>query len=200
MSKAYDISIKYKTYLESKGINTPKRKAYFLARCYAESKLIPQRESLYYTTVAKARAAFKSPFANKTDDFVAGYLKDSVKMANYVSANRMGNGDEKSGDGYKFRGGGFLQNTGKNEMKILTARTGVDFYSNPDLLKEEVNALVAAVDYWNRLGLSYYADRDDLDTICDLINMGKKTAKMGDANGYAETLQYYNSIKKEFKV
>ena len=98
----------------------------------------------------------------------------------------MGNGDESSGDGWKFRGGGLLQHTGKNEYKVLTARTGIDYVSHPELLNNEADALIAAIDFWNRLGLSNLADKDDLDSISDLINIGRKTNTYGDANGFAD--------------
>lgn len=172
---ALELSKKYKTLLDQKGINTPIRLAHFFAQLDHESNLVAKRESLYYTTVESARATFKTPFKGKTDTFVNSYLKNSIRMANYVYANRMGNGNEASGDGYKNRGGGYMQHTGADEMKILKDRTGIDFVSNPDLLKEEPNAMIAAIDFWNRKGLSRFADRDDLDGISDLINIGRLT-------------------------
>ncbi|SHE79004.1 glycoside hydrolase family 19 protein [Chryseobacterium takakiae] len=197
MKTSFELSRKYKTLLDKKGINTSIRLAHFFAQLDHESNLLPKRESLYYTTIENARAVFRTPFKNKTDAFVSSYLKSSVKMANYVYANRMGNGNEASGDGYKYRGGGYMQHTGFDEMKILKERTGIDFVSNPDLLKEEVNAFIAAIDFWNRKGLSSFADKDDLDGISDLINMGRLTVKYGDSNGFKkrkERLNYYKTI------
>lgn len=194
---AFELSKKYKSFLDKKGINTPIRLAHFFAQLDHESNLIPKRESLYYTTIENARATFKTPFKGKTDVFVNSYLKNSVKMANYVYANRMGNGNEASGDGYKNRGGGYMQHTGADEMKTLKARTGIDFVSNPDLLKEEANAMIAAIDFWNRRGLSNFADKDDLDGISDLINIGRLTVTYGDGNGFKkrkEKLNYYKTV------
>ena len=195
--KTFELSKKYKSLLDKKGINTPIRLAHFFAQLDHESNLVPKRESLYYTTIENARATFKTAFKGKTDLFVNSYLKNSVKMANYVYANRMGNGNEASGDGYKNRGGGYMQHTGADEMKILKARTGIDFVSNPDLLKEEANAMIAAIDFWNRRGLSSFADKDDLDKISDLINIGRLTVTYGDANGFKkrkEKLNYYKTV------
>lgn len=194
---AFELSKKYKSLLDKKAINTPIRLAHFFAQLDHESNLVPKRESLYYTTNENARATFKTPFKGKTDVFVNSYLKNSIKMANYVYANRMGNGNEASGDGYKNRGGGYMQHTGADEMKILKARTGIDFVSNPDLLKEEENAMIAAIDFWNRRGLSSFADKDDLDGISDLINIGRLTVTYGDANGFKkrkEKLNYYKTV------
>ncbi len=195
--KGFELSKKYKSLLDKKGINTPIRLAHFFAQLDHESNLVPKRESLYYTTIENARATFKTPFKGKTDVFVNSYLKNSIKMANYVYANRMGNGNEASGDGYKNRGGGYMQHTGADEMKILKARTGIDFVSNPDLLKEEANAMIAAIDFWNRRGLSSFADKDNLDGISDLINIGRLTVTYGDANGFKkrkEKLNYYKTV------
>lgn len=194
---AFKLAQKYKMLLDKKGINTPIRLAHFFAQLDHESNLIPKRESLYYTAIENARATFKTPFKGKTNIFVNSYLKNSVKMANYVYANRMGNRDEASGDGYKNRGGGYMQHTGADEMKILKARTGIDFVSNPDLLKEEANAMIAAIDFWNRRDLSSFADQDDLDRISDLINIGRLTVTHGDANGFKkrkEKLNYYKTV------
>lgn len=196
---ALELSNKYKTLLNRNGINTPLRLAHFFAQLDHESNLVPKRESLYYTKIVQVRDAFKSPFRGKSDSFVNSYLKNSVKMANYVYANRMGNGNEASGDGYKNRGGGYMQHTGADEMKILKARTGIDFVSNPDKLKEEADAMIAAIDFWNRRGLSNLADRDDLDGISDLINIGRRTEVYGDANGFTDRnnkLKYYKTVFK----
>jgi putative chitinase len=195
--KGLELSKKYKTLLDKKEIDTPIRLAHFFAQLDHESNLVPNRESLYYTSIENARAIFKTPFKGRTDVFVNSYLKNSVKMANYVYANRMGNGNEASGDGYKNRGGGYMQHTGADEMKILKTRTGIDFVSNPDLLKVEANAMIAAIDFWNRKGLSSFADQDDLDGISDLINIGRLTTSYGDANGFKkrkEKLNYYKII------
>ena len=200
MSRAFELSTKYKTVLDKGGINTPRRLAHFWAQMDHESNLVSKRESLYYTKVANARGAFYTPFKGKSDTFVTGYLKDSVKMANYVYANRMGNGDVKSGEGFKYRGGGFLQHTGKDEYRILEARLGIDFVANPDLILEEPNAILAAIDGWNRRGLSRYADLDDIDTISDIINIGRSTKIYGDANGFADRLKKYKAYKIEFKA
>ena len=199
MATALSLSKKYKTLLKKHRIDTPLRLAHFFAQLDHESNLTPQRESLYYTKIAGARATFKTPFRGKTDAFVLSYLKNSEKMANYVYANRMGNGNEASGDGFKNRGGGFMQHTGANEMKVLKARTGVDFVSNPNLLEDEVNAMIAAIDYWNRLGLSNLADQDDIDGISDLINIGKETATYGDSNGFSDRLKKSQIYKQVFK-
>jgi putative chitinase len=112
----------------------------------------------------------------------------------------MDNGNEASGDGWKYRGGGFLQHTGKAEYKILKDRTGIDYVSNPELLNNEADALIAALDYWTRLNLNNYADKDNLDAISDLINIGRITQAYGDSNGFTDRKNKLIKYKAEFKA
>lgn len=200
MSTGLELSKKYKTRLDLGGIDTPIRLAHFFAQIDHESGLKPVRESLYYTKVSGARSAFYTPFKGKTDAFIQGYLKNSVKMANYVYANRMGNGNEASGDGFKYRGGGYLQHTGKNEYTILTKNLKVNYVDSPDLLINEADAMIAAIDGWNRRNLNPFADDDDLDAISDIINIGSRTKAYGDANGFPDRKKKLDFYKKEFKV
>lgn len=190
---------KYKSLFDEAEVNTPLRKQHFITQIDAESKLVSKRESLYYKTIAGLRNAFKTPFKGKTDAFVSQYLKNTEKCANYVYANREGNGNEKSGDGHKYRGGGFLQNTFKNGYKKLTEDTGIDFLGNPNLIIIEENAIIAALNYWTENNLNELADQDNLDSISDIINIGHKTRAVGDANGYIhrkECLKKWKAIIK----
>lgn len=193
-----NLNIKYKSLLNSYGINSPLRLAHFFAQIHHESNLELQRESCYYKTIEGLRKTFKSPFSGKSDAFVKQYLKNSEKCANYVYANRMGNGSEASGDGFKYRGGGFLQNTGKNMYAVLTRETKVDFISNPDLILLEANAMICALWFWKKHNINILADNDDLDAISDQINIGRDTVKIGDANGYQHRKQLLTHYKSEF--
>ena len=195
--KEIDISVKYKSLFSKYEINTPLRKAHFMAQIDAESGLKPSRESLYYTKVDRLREIFRRPFKNKSDSFIAGYIKNSEKLANYVYANRMGNGNESSGDGFKYRGGGFIQLTGKDNYKKLSKDTGIDYVSKPELLETEADALISAMWFWKKNNLNKYADGDCLDHISDIINIGRITSKVGDANGYKhrkDLLEHYKKI------
>lgn len=176
---------RYKTLLDKYGVNTPIRIAHFMAQIEHESGLVPKRESLYFTSIDGLRKTFYSPFKNKTDSFVKSFLRNSEHCANYVYANRGGNGDQSSGDGFKYRGGGLIQNTFKNGYKWLTDKTGIDFLNNPDLILVEANAMICALEFWKENGLNAHADKDDLDAVSDKINIGRLTEKEGDSNGYA---------------
>lgn len=175
---------KYKTLLSNHGISTPLRLAHFMAQIDHESGLVSKRESLYFKSIDGLRNTFYTPFKNKTDSFVKSYLRNSEHCANYVYANRGGNGGSSTGDGFKYRGGGLIQNTFKNGYSWLTEKTGIDFVSNPDLILDEANAMLCAILFWNENHISQYADKDDLDAVSDAINLGRQTEREGDSNGY----------------
>ncbi len=175
---------KYRTLFEDYGVNTPLRLAHWYAQMEHESNLTPQRESLFFTTILGLRKTFFSPFKGKSDSFVSQYLRNTEKCANYVYANRMGNGSESSGDGFKYRGAGFIQITGKNNFKKLSDYTAIDYISRPNLLENEADAVISALWYWKVNKLNRFADLDSLDALSDLINIGRITKAYGDSNGF----------------
>jgi len=191
---------KYNKLFNNYGLTSGLRTAHFMAQLEHESGLKPRRESLYFKTIEGLRATFKTPFKNKPDSFVKKYLKDSVKCANYVYANREGNGNEASGDGFKYRGGGLIQNTHKNGYQRLKDKTGIDFVANPDFILEEEKAVLAALIFWQDNNLNRYADRDDLDAVSDIINIGRKTEKEGDANNYVHRKECLEKWKQILKI
>ena len=176
---------KYQSLLNSYHVNTPLRIAYFMGNIEAENVAgTPKRESLYYKTIDSLRKTFYTPFKGKSDAFVSQYLKNTEKCANYVYANRGGNGNEASGDGFKYRGGGGFQTTFFNGYLKLAKDTRIPFDKNPDLILEEANFIISALEYWKNNNLNQYADADNLDAIADIINIGHRTVKIADANGY----------------
>ena len=191
-----DFKTKYKTLLNAYGIYTKLRYDHFMAQIEHESGLQPKRESLYYKTVEGARRVFKTPFENKSDDFVKQYLFNSEKMANYVYANRMGNGGVESGDGFKFRAGGFIGVTGRANFLVMSKDTRIDFMKDPDIINTEANALIASLWYWQKANLNKHADNDDLEAISDIINIGKPTKTQGDSNGFKHRKELYAKYKK----
>jgi putative chitinase len=112
-------------------INTPLRLAHFLAQCGHESggfKAVS--ENLNYGAKGLS-TIFKKYF---TPESAKEFERKPEKIANVVYANRMGNGPQASGEGWKFRGRGYLQITGKSNYSALTKDTGIDFLENPDLI------------------------------------------------------------------
>ena len=159
---------KYKTLFETNGINTPLRIAHFMAQIEHESNLKPIAENLNYRASGLIRV-FRKYF---TDIEAINYANKPERIANRVYANRMGNGDEKSGEGFLYRGRGFLQITGKINYFQLANDTDIDCLNNPDILLQEVNAIVSAIWFWNKKGLNKFADKDDVLTITKRINGG----------------------------
>lgn len=163
-----DLATKYKSLLNSYGINTKLRLAHFFAQIEHESGLKPIAENLNYSANG-LRKTFGKYF---TDLEAIKYQRKPELIANRVYANRMGNGNEASGDGFKFRGRGFIQITGKNNYILLSKDTRIDFLNNPDLLLIEANAMISALWFWNKNNLNIWADKDDINTITKKINGG----------------------------
>ena len=99
----------------------------------------------------------------------------------------LGNTPEKDGDGYTYRGRGFIQLTGKANYKAFSKECGIDFVANPDLVAKEPYDCLSAGWFWNRKGLNTYADIDDIRTITKKIN--------GGYNGYDGRVLWLNKCK-----
>jgi len=160
---------KYKTLLASYGVNTPLRKAHFFSQIDYESGLKPISENLNYSSKGLAKT-FPKYFP--TPALANAYQRKPEKIANRVYANRMGNGNEKSGEGWKYRGRGFLQITGKENYFRLANDTDIDCLKNPEMLLEESNAMISALWFWKIKGLNSLADKDDIERITFRINGG----------------------------
>jgi len=170
---------KYKSLFNSYQVNTPLRIAHFMAQIDHESGLKPISENLNYS-YDRLLVIFKSDFDTNKDRvlsnvekaFAETIAKKPILIGNFVYANQNGNGSVSSGDGYKFRGRGFIQITGKDNYLVLSKDTRIDFMSNPDLLLQESNAMISALWFWNKKGLNTFADKDDILTITKRINGG----------------------------
>ena len=160
---------KYKSLLNSYQVNTQLRIAHFMAQIEHESNLKPVSENLNYSAEG-LMITFKKYFPNPT--MANFYAKKPIKIANRVYADRMGNGNETSGDGYKFRGRGFIQITGKSNYLVLSKDTKINCYNNPDLLLEEANSMISALWFWQKNKLNDLADKNDIVGITKKINGG----------------------------
>lgn len=159
---------KYKSLFNRYQIITKLRISHFMAQIDHESHLKAIEENLNYSKEGLLKIFSK--YFNSTSAEL--YKRNPEKIANKVYANRMGNGDEKSGDGWKYRGRGFIQLTGKKNYELLSKDTGIDFLNNPNLLLIEANAMLAALWFWKRNNISIFADRDDIISVTKLINGG----------------------------
>jgi putative chitinase len=147
--------------MENFGVNTPLRLAHFLAQCGHESGGFRlTQENLNYSAKG-LMGTFKKYFtkSDKTPDVAkaALYERKPEKIANLVYASRMGNGPEASGEGYKFRGRGYIQLTGKQNYTAFDLAVEDDILANPDLVSSK-HALSSAAWFWKKNGLSLIAD------------------------------------------
>lgn len=185
---AQELAKKYKTLLNKYKVNTPLRLAHLFGQAKVESDLKPVVENMNYSAVGLTKTFSKyfptMAIANK-------YAHNPIAIANKVYANRMGNGDEESGDGYNFRGKGLLQITGKENYKQLSKDTEIDFLNNPDLLLDEASSMVALLWFWQKMNLNALADKDDCLAITKKIN--------GGTHGYDQRLKYTEEYKEIFK-
>ncbi len=152
-------------------INTSLRQAQFIAQIAHESgSLRYNTENLNYSAKALL-AVFGKYFP--TQEEADAYARQPEKIASRVYANRMGNGDEASGDGWKFRGRGLIQLTGHDNYQQLTNAFDQDFISNPDPVADNPEyAVGAATWFWDSRDLNTYADQDDIRAITKRINGG----------------------------
>ena len=119
--------------LKAFDINTPTRIAAFVAQAAHESKNFTDlEEDLWYTTPERIRQMW--PNRVPTLSAAAELLRQPQKLANRVYSNRLGNGDESSGDGWKYRGRGLFQLTGRSNYMAAGAGLGADYKTNPDLV------------------------------------------------------------------
>ena len=160
---------KYKTILYTYGINTHLRMCHFLTQISHESGLKPISENLNYSS-ERLRQIFPKYFISKAD--ANKYANQPQRIANIVYANRMGNGSVNSGEGWKYRGRGFIQITGKENYFRLHIDTDLDCVKNPDLLLTEENAMLSACWFWKLKGLNSLADKNDILSITKKINGG----------------------------
>jgi putative chitinase len=141
------------------GITTPARQAAFLAQLAHESaELRRTQENLNYSW-ERLRKVFPRYF--RTDPEAQAYGRQPERIANRVYANRMLNGDETSGDGWRFRGRGPIQVTGRENYRKSGQALGINLESDPDRLLDPSVGCMAAAWYWHSRGLNALADADD---------------------------------------
>lgn len=182
-----DLWNKYKTLLETNGVDSPLRLAHLFAQLEHESGLKSKKENLNYSA-KRLLEVFPKYFKSLTE--ATPFYGNPKAIANRVYANRMGNGNEGSGEGFKYIGRGFLQITGKDNYKNLSEDTGIDFINQPDLLLEEANSMIAALWFWTKIDGNALADEDNLTKITKRIN--------GGVNGFQHRKQLLIKYKELF--
>ena len=170
-------------------INTPERIAGFISQCAHESggfKFVV--ENLNYSAAA-LRTVFGKYF---TDDAQANiYARHPEKIANKVYASRIGNGNEASGDGFKYRGRGLIQITGKDNYVAFFNAVRMDSLSDPALVESPSLAALSAGWYWDTRHLNALADAKDIIGMTKRIN--------GGTNGLDDRQMKYAKLMDQFK-
>lgn len=165
---------------EAAGLTTPRRIRHFLARILVETGgLRAIEENLVYSAKRLTQvwpSRFKTLAAAKPYEF------QPEKLANFVYGGRMDN--DQPGDGWRFRGGGMLQTTGRSGYRTL------DLEANPEALRQPVPAFASAVKEWARRGCNALADHDDVAAVCKAIN--------GGTNGLADQRDWLARAAKLF--
>jgi putative chitinase len=163
-------------------INTELRIEHFLAQIAHESgDLNSVSENLNYSAAGLCQT-FRKYFPSLA--IAQPYHRQPIRIANKVYANRMDNGDEDSGDGWRYRGAGLIQLTGRKNHSVFAEFFGIPLEQFGDWVRLPEGACRSAARFWQLNGCNQLADADDLDGISDAINIGRQTEKYGDAIGF----------------
>lgn len=163
-------------------INTPQRVAAFIAQCAHESGgFRVLKENLNYRAVT-LRKVFPKYFPN--DQIAAQYAGKQEMIANKVYANRMGNGDEDSGDGFRYCGRGLIQLTGKQNYQNFADSIETPVEDIPEYLATFEGAVQSACWFWENNNLNQWADSGDILTLTKRIN--------GGTIGLEDRIKHYN--------
>ncbi len=172
-------------------INSPLRLAHFLAQCGHESGgFKATQENLNYSAKG-LMGTFKKYFP--TEDIANAYQRNPQKIANKVYANRMANGDEASGDGYKFRGRGYIQLTGKDNYTQFGRAIEENITSNPDVVSGKY-ALLSAAWFWSKNGLNKLADGGATDAVVTSITKRVNGGTIGLPDRIKHFKEYYHLL------
>lgn len=171
----------------SRGLNTLNRRASFLAQCAHESSQFTLVSENMNYSAARLREVFPKYFP--TMQLANQYARKPQMIGNRVYANRMENGPESSGDGWKFRGRGFIQLTGKRNYRLCGKNLGLDLLEDPDYVaRSPIGSIETSIWFWVVNDLNSYADRNDIKGQTYRIN--------GGYNGLDERLRYYEKVKQ----
>jgi putative chitinase len=156
-------------------ISSPARQACWIGQCGHEcGNFRIMEENLNYRAPTLLKLFPRTPKRawGFTPEEAAAYEKQPVRIANRIYSNRMGNRDEASGDGWRFRGAGFLQLTGHSNFWHASQALGEDFVMQPELVRTPKYAAMTAGWFWQTHRLNQYADSGDYLTLTKRINGG----------------------------
>lgn len=168
------------------GCDTPKRMAGLIGQMAHETQALTRfQENLNYTSADRIKAVFGARV--KCDPELL--VRDPERLANHVYAGRFGNGNEASGDGFKFRGRGGFHLTFRSNYRISASRIGIGIEIDPDLVLLPDGAALTALEYFERNDMAAHADDDDVIALSKIVNLGNPNAR-GTPHGLQERVSY----------
>ena len=168
-------------------VNTLLRLSHFLAQCGHESaNFRAVKENLNYSAEGLNKT-FKKYFL--TLESAKDYARQPERIASKVYANRMGNGNEASKDGFKYLGRGFIQLTGKANYLEFDKSVPEDIIANPELVATKY-PLASAAWFWNKNGLNEIADKGATDAVVKSITKRVN----GGTIGLTDRIQHFNEF------
>ena len=177
--------------IEKFAVNTPLRLAHFLAQCGHESGGFRlTQENLNYSAKG-LMGIFKKYFP--TQALADAYARQPQKIANRVYASRMGNGPEASGEGFKFRGRGYIQLTGKQNYTAFDATVPESIVDNPDLVATKY-PLASAAWFWSKNGLNKIADEGATDAVVTKVTKRVNGGTIGLADRIKHFKEYHELL------
>jgi putative chitinase len=172
-------------------IDKPLRAAAFIAQGAHESgELRELVENMYYSTPERLMTVWPKRFPSR--ESAIPYIKNPEKLGNFVYANRMGNGNPSTGDGFRYRGRGWFNGTGKEFYTKMTTISGHGFVAHPDDMADPQFAVLSACEEWKASNLNKLADAQDFKQITKIIN--------GGFIGLSSRMIYYAKARKAFGV
>jgi|SRR5579885_2756547 len=147
-------------------------------------------ENLNYSSAARLRAVWPSRFRDKSDAELAALVHNPENLANAVYMGRMGN--DQPGDGYRYRGRGLLQTTGKGLYRELSQYVGIDLVANPEaLLAPDTALLCAAADFVCVCKCLPYCDEGNFLAVSGCVNVGRPDVTPAQVVGWADREQWF---------
>lgn len=177
------------------GISTRDRVAAFLAQTAHESAGFKRlAENLNYSAEGLA-ATWPSRYRGadgRPNELALRLARKPEAIANNAYANRNGNGPEASGDGWRYRGRGLIQLTGRSNYRACGVALGLPFEAEPDLVAEPHHAAMASGWFWHTRGLNALADAAAFAAITRLVN--------GGMNGHDDRIRYWQKALKALEA
>ena len=170
---------------KTSSVTTARRLCHFLGQIFVETGgFAIMEENLNYKDPARLDGIFSA--VHGSEDARALIRRGPEAIANRVYANRIGNGDEASGDGWRYRGSGYKQLTGRSNYREIGGIVSLDLEGNPELAREPKAAATVAFAFWDARQCSLLADAGDVEGVTEKIN---GPAKLGLPERRAATLR-----------